>query len=292
MEKRLEETNSRPSIVSVKPPWPRTVYYAIVPNCLVHVEMRKVGVGNSGWHFALSKDSSLTSFRCNRFNNIFENACAVMKYRSEMLQFFQEFCTTSSLKIRSAVADLQDDTLMQLVSVLAFFSILLTTPYWQFMQSNKPYSAFPPVVLRTQTFLQHWIDADTSKKPSDINVDFNSNQLSAGDKDLISTVLSDIDVSAVSTVATHILGVTKSQLSDFLEGGKYFSPSEEILSILSHCPLTNLVREHAFGDLDFDFNKSRRSSLHHRSTLQMMKRNGTVEWCDSQDQERQTSLFA
>ena len=58
--------------------------------------------------------------------------------------------------------------------------------------------------------------------------------------------------------------VIDTQLADFLEGGKYGDPRPELVDQLLHCPLTNLLGERMFGDLDFDIQKRRHASNHHR----------------------------
>jgi hypothetical protein len=73
----------------------------------------------------------------------------------------------------------------------------------------------------------------------------------------------------------------KRQLSDFLDGGVFGEELEEdVKKVLGSCPLTNLIGERLFGDLDFDMNKSRNSSLSLRSTKTMWRRNRTAKWME------------
>ena len=77
-------------------------------------------------------------------------------------------------------------------------------------------------------------------------------------------------------VLQELLAMTQHQLADFLVAEKFGrEPTEEDKAILSHCPLTNLIGENAFRDMDFDLGKRRHCSLHHRTTTHMLKRNKT-----------------
>ena len=90
----------------------------------------------------------------------------------------------------------------------------------------------------------------------------------------------------------ELLAVTQRQLADFLVDGKFgHAPTKEDKAILSHCPLTNLIGENAFGDMDFDLDKRRHCSLHHRTTTHMLKRNKTSKWLDSKAPAESTSIL-
>ena len=66
----------------------------------------------------------------------------------------------------------------------------------------------------------------------------------------------------------------------------------ELRQRTKHCKLTNLVGGQAFGDLDFSIFKRRYASLHHHSTVQMMKRNKPISmWFSSKDEEEQKCLL-
>ena len=61
---------------------------------------------------------------------------------------------------------------------------------------------------------------------------------------------------------------------------------------MAHCKLTNLIGEACFGDLDFSFFKRRNASLHHHSTVNMLKRNHTMTtWFENKSSEQQSQLL-
>lgn len=61
---------------------------------------------------------------------------------------------------------------------------------------------------------------------------------------------------------------------------------------MAHCKITNLLEEACFGDLDFSLFKRRNSSVHHHSTVNMMKRNKTMSsWFAQKNETEQESLL-
>ncbi|GFR98529.1 hypothetical protein ElyMa_002771400 [Elysia marginata] len=62
--------------------------------------------------------------------------------------------------------------------------------------------------------------------------------------------------------------------------------------MLKGCPITNLLGERAFGDLDFDFQKRRHTSLHHRSSVHMFRKNHLAEWTAQQENYSSLMLLA
>ena len=85
----------------------------------------------------------------------------------------------------------------------------------------------------------------------------------------------------------------KVELSDFLADGKYgSSPTDELRDKMQHCQLTNLLGEACFADLDYTMFKNRGVTLHHHSTLNMVKRNKTVSsWLLSKSPDEQQKLM-
>ena len=74
-------------------------------------------------------------------------------------------------------------------------------------------------------------------------------------------------------VCAGLVSVTERQLAHFLPNGRYYNVQDPALQEkLKHSHITNLVSEECFADLDFSLFKRRNSSLHHHSTINMLKR--------------------
>ena len=100
--------------------------------------------------------SKFTSFRSNRFNNLFVNASAIIFHKDHIKTFLDEYVSHNNLKLKSIVSDLNDTIILSNVSVLSFFHLFFTDPYWKLMESTKPYSEFPTYVKLMAETLDLW----------------------------------------------------------------------------------------------------------------------------------------
>ncbi|KAL3861249.1 hypothetical protein ACJMK2_007297 [Sinanodonta woodiana] len=102
----------------------------------------------------------------------------------------------------------------------------------------------------------------------------------------------DIFMAALKSLCLETVIVARKQLSDFLPDGCFGKDlPEDQKKIIDHCPLTNILGENAFGDLDFDIGKRRHFSLHHRSTVQMLKQNSTISWLNTKNADDATEIM-
>ncbi|GFS20593.1 hypothetical protein ElyMa_003316700 [Elysia marginata] len=149
------------------------------------------------------------------------------------------------------------------------------------MNSATPYGSFPEYAQKLDQTLLFFstnpISADDELKPvfEDFPLD---------DK-------KDILAEAFKQISSKSTCVVKPQLSDFLEGGIFFEIADETKAILDKCPLTNLVGERIFGDLDFDMLRKRYASTHHRSSTIRWKHNKTAVWLEKQGEEEKNRVM-
>ena len=94
-------------------------------------------------------------------------------------------------------------------------------------------------------------------------------------------------------ICAAMVVVTERQLADFLPNGRYHNVEDpDLWEKLEHSHITNLVAEECFADLDFSLFKRRNSSLHHHSTVNMLKRNKSVtSWFMKKSANEQTELL-
>ncbi|KAK3082444.1 hypothetical protein FSP39_003748 [Pinctada imbricata] len=104
----------------------------------------------------------------------------------------------------------------------------------------------------------------------------------------------DVLFTAIKIICNAMSNTVNKQLSDFLEGGKYScQPTEEEMKRTSFSHVTNLGCEHHFGDLDSSQRRRPHSSLHHHSSIQLLKRNrtGLMKWVEGMDNTSRTAVM-
>jgi hypothetical protein len=86
--------------------------------------------------------SLFSSYKGNRFNNLFENAVAVILHREHIVNFLDNCCSHRNQKLKSVLEAIGNAKIMSSVLAVALFNKLLTKPYWQLVNSSKSYSSF------------------------------------------------------------------------------------------------------------------------------------------------------
>ena len=160
----------------------------------------------------------------------------------------------------------------------------VTSPYWQLLGRDIHYLDFNSSVVQMHQFLQAWaldpLDAFSDNFQPLFDVGFRPNpevfcsliNVTEDRRDRVKLILKAVWAGCVA--------VTERQLVDFLPGGKFHGVEDpELRARLQHSKLTNLIGEQAFGDLDFSLFKRRNASLHHLSSINIMKRNKTISTC-------------
>ncbi|GFR74711.1 hypothetical protein ElyMa_000436500 [Elysia marginata] len=223
--------------------------------------------------------SIYTSYRSNRFNNLFENSVALLFHRTHSLQFLEDFVSHFNRKLESISYDLQDKRLMSIITALGLLSTYLTTPYWTLMNSLTPYGQFNAHVQSMKTALERWSSGDFKLSQLRTEEPVFGEAFSISSDVALTFLKSNLCDEVLCTgifkaICEQFIEVLNRQLNDFLPGGVYGDvlPSD-IQELLDTCPLTNLTGERLFGDLDYDMSKRRSASTYLRSTINIWKHN-------------------
>ena len=251
---------------------------------------------------SLNKSSQLSSFRSNRFNNLFASAAGLVYHQQDILQFF-ELRQPSNLKQKSVLADASCQKLNTMLLGLALMYVYITGPFWIFVRSEIHYldqytfiqpmheilkgmSEHPEIILQEGSIPDELNAFCIRNEPAAQAVCQAREELPQDHRHLLEMVIKGL--------AGEFVIALERQLADFLPGGKYGSaPTEEDRQRMAHCQLTNLVGEACFADLDYTMFRNRHASLHHHSTLNMLKRNETVsKWLNSKPKEEKMKLLS
>ena len=77
-----------------------------------------------------------TSFRGNRFNNLFDNSSALIFHKHHIPDFSENFASNGNLKLQSILLGLKDKKIVSITCAMAFVNNLLTSPYWKLMHEK------------------------------------------------------------------------------------------------------------------------------------------------------------
>ena len=242
-------------------------------------------------------NSRIPGFKANRFNCFFQAAAALIHHLPQILTFFTSgiLHENPNRLVQSVTLDSQDKRLLCLVSAVALFYLKVTGPYWNLVNSHIKYTDFHKYVQSMALFFQQWSSDPSQLLDHNFISVFDDIAFKAVEFKCVHEFLANNDENlihrALMSRAKGTYDVTRRQLSDFLTDGYYSSADTEIQSQLLHCPLTNLVGESAFGDLDFDFSRRRNVGLHNRSALHALKRNNTMLYLKKKTSAAQRHIF-
>ena len=251
---------------------------------------------------SLKKSSQPSSFRSNRFNNLFASAAGLVYHQQDILHFF-ELRKPSNLKQKSVLADASCQKLNTMLLGLALMFVYITGPFWIFVRSEIHYfdqytfiqpmreilkgmSEHPEMILQEGSIPDELNAFCIRNEPAAEAVCQAREELPQDHRHLLEMVIKGL--------AGEFVIALERQLADFLPGGKYGSaPTEEDRQRMAHCQLTNQVGEACFADLDYTMFRNRHASLHHHSTLNMLKRNETIsKWLNSKPKEEKMKLLS
>ena len=239
--------------------------------------------------------STIPSYKDNRFNSVFVAAVSILQHRMDIISFLQDYMPTRNQKLESVLQDAISEEVNIFVGALAMLFYRVTGPYWQLLCVGKrKYAEFFMPVVELHTQLKEWADDSSSTfmetVPSLFGAPLNNrfHTLLHFDEDSRPKVQQ-----AISAICQAFVEVTERQLCDFLPDGRYHAVQDPaVLAKMEHSHITNLLGEACFGDLDVSIYTRRNTSVHHHSTLIMLKRNKTMtEWFLKKSAQEQCRLL-
>ena len=242
--------------------------------------------------------SKIGSYKDNRFNGLFETSAQILHHRKDFLYILS--LRTSNKKLQSVQADLGDPLVMTFTQAMAVLFVNVTGPFWHLMETGDvPYVKLHSVIQPLLEYLEAGIldpGMILNQAGPECLRRFRGKE-SEIYRDLLVPLYpeyqSDLDKS-LAVGCTGLVKTIKTQLKDFLPEGKYaHPPSDKDLSRTSFAHKTNLSCEHHFGDLDSSQRRRPNCTMHHHSTVQMLKRNASSikTWISGMKAEDQTNLW-
>ena len=228
----------------------------------------------------MERRSRITSFKSNRFNNLFQAAAALHFHRSDISDCLGACLAKQNKKIESVFQDNLCDTVDTQLIALGLLYHRVTGPYWCLLGTDLHYLRFYAHVVMLQGHLQRWAADSSSAFDTEFEplfgITFPKDDIFQSLVHLGPEKKAEVKV-VLEALCAGCLQVLERQLKEFLPGGEHHAvDDEDLLEKTKHSKLTNLVGEQCFGDLDFSLFKRRNASLHHHSTINILKRNRSI----------------
>ena len=255
-------------------------------------------------HCAMSGIKSVVgNYRDNRFNAIFQTAAEVFVHTDDFLNVI-ESVKTPNLKLKSVEADLKSNIIRALIQVFGLVYVKITGPYWNLVTSGKvAYMELYYHIQEMTDFLKrcssepallinkegHWSSTD----PLEISFVPNKQRF-VETLFIIKEDTSELLFDTIKLVTSAMQRTIEKQLVDFLPGGKFGeAPQKTELARTSFAHVTNLGCEHYFGDLDSSQKRRPNASMHHHSSVQLLKRNRVplIKWLERMPSNQRRTLF-
>ena len=242
--------------------------------------------------------SRIGQYKDNRFNGLFETSAQVLYHIDDFVYLLQY--RTSNKKLKSIQADLQDPTVVTLVQAMAILFIQITGPYWNIMEkSDIPYVNLGPTVIQP---LLAFVDECTNDPlplfgdGPDCLIPYKDNIHEIYHRLLepLHPECVEILYTALKLSCKAIAKTLRKQANDFLPGGKYAElASADLVKRTGFSQNNNNGCEHHFGDLDSSQRRRPNCSMHHHSTVQMLKRNREAikKWYSAMPPIKQQALW-
>ena len=242
------------------------------------------------------KPSVISSFKANRFNNLFEAAAALTYHRDDIITFLRDYMPDKNSKLQSVLADATSDQVAVYLLTLALLYFRLTGPYWRLLGSRTHYLDFYKHVVQMKDQLDQWSQNGSTIFSAELPPLFGQQMQDCASFraaiQVAETTKQQI-ISIYQSLCGELITVVDLQLSNFLPQGRYHAVTDPAMrQKLAHSQITNLLGEACFGDLDLSIYKRRNASCHHHASITMLVRNKTMDrWFNGKTEEAQGKLL-
>ena len=243
--------------------------------------------------------SLISNYRDNRFNAIFQTSAAVSVHKNQFLSVLGTV-SAPNLKLQSVKADLECNTICTVLKCLGLFFVKVTSPYWNFVTlGTVPYLELYHYIGNLKQYLESCAEEPAlllNKERFWGDGEFVQVQHMRQYDSLFIIVEGQRELlfDSIKLVSLAMMKVIKKQLADFLPGGQFYrKANKNDSSRTNFAQLTNLGCEHHFGDLDSSQKRRPSASMHHHSSVQLLKRNrlGLMQWFDEISPDKRTDLL-
>ncbi|CAC5425353.1 unnamed protein product [Mytilus coruscus] len=242
----------------------------------------------------------IMKFKGNRFNTYFYNAAGTFSIHQHLYKYLTSSKIRPNILQNSIIHYIRNPVILSTCQAIALVCHHITTPYFHLAASTPTALQMSSVYNQLITGLEK-----ISEKPQLI-FDKNLNIFSLQHLETKKTAKPDLDytifeqtetnnrdivLEAVQLICCNLSTKSKKLFCDFLNGGKYSNPSEEMILTSKSCPANNITLERLMAQIDRQKTIAPNTSISTINSKLMFKNNGTADWLREKTEEQKNTLI-
>ena len=231
-------------------------------------------------------ESKLVEFIGNCFNITFYNSAAVFYHRSHIQDFLLNWPTPNRL-LQVVSKDIVEPVYLTGIRALGILDKIVTGPFFRLTENAKSVLDLNPHLQQMQKCFEQWsqdasplLEGETLFNEEVVPIHCNEMYESLFKEQ--SEQLETFTQKALEIIFNSWIILFERKAQDQLPGGKYATPSPELLAQAANVPATNMASERDFGVFDL--------LLHLKPAARLISHEALVLWTNNKTTSRLNSL--
>lgn len=237
----------------------------------------------------------IMNFRGNRFNVLFYNAAGTFYLAPYLVQYFENSKSTLNFTQNYILKALKNDKILVILRALGILYKIITQPYMNKASDEKCNAlSMGSTYNRLIYILKDCTDNPSLLLKNNISVFYGPFE----PPDFISQSLfmsSHLDIQTEQILArlARVLKIKcESLFKDFIEGGKYYKPSEFLIKEATSCPSNNITVERLMAKLDSQLRTAPTANISSIENSILYKNNDTETWLENKSENEQGNIIS
>ena len=202
----------------------------------------------------IKKTNYIVSFLHHRFNIYFVLGGAVCYHRNDLKNFLKNTQDSENFLLTSIAADIENKIYLAGFRSLGIFNKLVSGPLFRLLEEEGHIFELNNVWLQLRILLEHCLKNSSVLLEGECFLP--NGKVTKDDvycelfKDSGDLELDALTQECLEMICCSCLVLVNRQLADQLPGGKFYLPSDDIVTETAICPRTNILSERDFAQMD------------------------------------------
>ncbi|KAK6168725.1 hypothetical protein SNE40_019911 [Patella caerulea] len=241
-------------------------------------------------------ENALLTFHGHRINIAFYNCAAVFFHKQDICDILKDWKDPNGL-LQALFFDVKEKVFLAGARAMGIFYELVTTPFWLLLEKAGSILEINDELHQMKLTLTTW--ANDGTEPLNGTPLFPLHVISYKSSKFHDVLFNDsndaqldsLTVIALELLSAQLLIILERQAATQLPGGKYFSPSANLLETSSNVPTTNAISERDMAILDNLLRIKPSSSTMSLETILMWTRNKPSVWLETMSENEKDSIL-